>query len=163
MTDTSAVGTAATPEAGELDPNPSDTGGAVPENLPELDTDQGTGRQKGLRARAQAAEAERDSALATLSAVRMAEIRRLAGERLADPDDLLTFGSVSHADGFCGEDGLVDPALVAAEVEAVIENRPGLARAELKAPPRGYQQQGQFQPPPKSLPSRATWSKALGR
>lgn len=142
-----------TPEAtdpGELDP------GAAPDDQ----ADQETGRQKGLRARAQAAETERDTALALVESLRRAEVVRLVTDKLAQPDDLFVLGGAT-VDELVGEDGLIDPDKVAEAVDAVLEARPGLARAELLRPPRGYQQQGQFQPTSKTTPSRTGWGQVL--
>lgn len=160
MTDTSELqNTAETPEAGELDPN------LGRENLPDPgsdDTDQETGRQKGLRARAQQAEAERDTALALVDALRRAEIARLAADTLAVPSDLFTLGGVDVAD-LVDDDGHVDPEKVSEAVTALLETRPGLAVAELRKPPTGYQNSGQGQTPRWESESSATWGKLLSK
>ena len=82
------------------------------------------------RRRLREAETQRDALAGTLARLQSADVERLAGEHLAVPGDLFTFGT-ALAD-VLGEDGSVDAEKVTAATTALLAQRPGLA----KPPPR---------------------------
>ena len=66
-------------------------------------------------------------AQARIEALQTRELHRLAGEHLAQPEDLLTLGGVELAE-LLDEDGNVGPEAVAEAAAALVETRPGLAK-----------------------------------
>ncbi|KXX62300.1 hypothetical protein AZG88_29880 [Rhodococcus sp. LB1] len=56
-----------------------------------------------------------------------AEVERVAGEHLAMPGDLFSLSGNELAD-YLDDDGNVDPEKVAADVDAVLTERPGLRK-----------------------------------
>jgi hypothetical protein len=93
------------------------------------------------RIRAREAEAERDSAreeLATahvrIERMQRAEIERLASDHLAMASDLFSLSGNDVAD-YLNEDGDVDAEKVAADVAAILAERPGLKKG---LPVAGY-------------------------
>ncbi|MEH3155309.1 MAG: hypothetical protein PGN29_08135 [Gordonia paraffinivorans] len=125
------------------------------------------GRSRALRQRAQAAEADRNTAIAAADRLRSAEVARLASDRLANPADLTdaALGGVALADLSDPDTGLIDPQRVDDAVAAVLAVRPGLATAKLRTPAPGtYAQGGQFGSPPATVTQpKATWSAAFRR
>ncbi len=120
-----------------------------------------TGRAAKLRARARQAETERNTATALVEALRRAEVARLADDKLAEPSDLFEYSDTTPAD-LIDDDGLVDPDKVAEAVVALLETRPGLAKATLRKPtPGSYQNFGQFQPTHRPTRAKASWSDIL--
>lgn len=76
--------------------------------------------------------AERDSAREELAAateriarMQRAEVERLASAHLSHPEDLLTLSGNDVTD-YLTESGDIDPEKVAADVEAILAERPGL-------------------------------------
>lgn len=130
----------------DVEPDPTTDADLDPDGT-ETDVEQEpTGRAAKLRARAQQAETERDTATAMVDTLRRAEVARLAADKLAAPEDLFTYGDTTPAD-LVDDDGLIDPEKVTAAVDALLEARPGLAKAALRKPvPGTYANQGQFQP-----------------
>ncbi|MBU8808069.1 hypothetical protein KL953_04115 [Mycolicibacterium goodii] len=103
---------------------------------------------------------ERDAAREALAAAgkriaryQRAEIERLASERLAHPSDVLTLSGNDIAD-YLDDDGNVDPDKVAADIEAILSERPGLAKPLRAVDPS--QGRGGATPPP-----APTWSSLL--
>lgn len=62
---------------------------------------------------------------ARLAALQRAEVERLAGARLSHPEDLFTLSGNDVAD-YLDDNGNVDPDKVAADVAAILSERPGL-------------------------------------
>lgn len=101
------------------------------------DTDQTTEPEGGKASREAAryrvalreVEAERDALRSTVQAFRQAEVTRLAGQHLADPDDLFTIGK-AEVDALLAEDGTVDVAKVEAATTALLDARPYLMRED---------------------------------
>ncbi len=62
-----------------------------------------------------------------LAALQRAEVERLAADKLSQPSDLFSLSGNDLAD-YLNEDGAVDAAKVAADVAAVVAERPGLLR-----------------------------------
>ncbi|PYE19253.1 hypothetical protein DFR67_103164 [Williamsia limnetica] len=144
MTDTTTTDPAAQIDADDattLDPNTGTPG--IETDDQDDDTDPIESRK--YRKRAQVAESERDALAVKLAAVQRAEITRLATD-LADPTDLFEYGNLDLAEVTDVETGHVDPEAVARAQAELLEQRPGLARAELKKPvPGTYANAGQFQ------------------
>lgn len=80
------------------------------------------------------ARAERDALAARVEGMQRAEIERLAADALSVPGDLLSLSGNAVAD-YLTESGDVDAAKVAADVAAVLAERPGLQRPKH---PAGY-------------------------
>lgn len=78
------------------------------------------------RVRAKQAEARVEELAQRVARLQQAEVDRLASAQLSDPDDLRVFGT-TVAD-LVNEAGDLDPALVEAAVEALLERKPTLAR-----------------------------------
>jgi hypothetical protein len=70
---------------------------------------------------------KRSAAEARLTELRTWELERLAGEHLAQPEDLLSIGGHGLAD-FLTPEGWVDQDAVADAAVELIESRPGLAK-----------------------------------
>jgi hypothetical protein len=79
------------------------------------------------RRRLRETEAERDSLAQRVERMQRAEVERISAERLAEPDDLWTFGT-ALADVLT-DDGDVNADAVQAAVEALLTARPRLAKA----------------------------------
>ncbi len=73
------------------------------------------------------AETARDALQARLDTLLTGEARRLAGETLADPDDLFGVGGVKLND-LLDEAGNIDPGRIATATADLIGSRPRLAR-----------------------------------
>ncbi len=122
------------------------------------DDQEPTGRAARMRVRAQQAEAERDAATAMVDTLRRAEAERVAAGKLAVVADLWEYGGVTPAD-LADDTGLIDPAKVAAALDALLECRPGLAAAALRKPTPGtYANQGQHQPVQQSGRRKASFA-----
>lgn len=84
---------------------------------------------------------------ARVAQLQRAEVERLAGESLAMPGDLFSLSGNELAD-YLGDDGTVDPEKVAADVAAILAERPGLQK---QTHPVGYDpSQGRGGRPPKA-------------
>lgn len=138
----------------------------APENVSEsssgAEEDEAIIPERAQRRRAQAAEAERDALAETLHRVRVAEVHRLAADRVAVPGDLFDFGL--ELDEVLTEDGLIDPDKVSEAIDVVLETRPGLAAAQLIKGPRPieYKNSGQNQPTRKPTGKQANWQQVFG-
>lgn len=121
------------------------------------ETEQPTGRRAERQAR-QAAEERASRAEARVVALQSAEISRLAGAVLAQGADVLlpAVGGVELDDLLDPETGEVDPDLVRAAAEAVIEARPGLRAARRVSP--GSPDGGARQPAPRPT----GWADVIG-
>lgn len=95
----------------------------------------GSGEQnQGLVEARDRYRSERDAAREQVARFQLAEVERLAAESLAMPGDLFSLSGNTLAD-YLGEDGNVDPDKVAADVAAIVAERPGLLKPQ---PIRGY-------------------------
>ncbi|WP_092801490.1 hypothetical protein [Rhodococcus globerulus] len=91
-----------------------------------------TGSQKGnrearYRTERNAAREELTTAQARIERMQRVEVERIAGEHLSMPGDLLGLTGNEVAD-YLDDDGNVDSAKVAADVAAVLTERPGLRK-----------------------------------
>lgn len=100
------------------------------------------------------AREERDALAGRVERMQRTEIERLAADALAHPSDLFTLSGNTPAD-YLTDDGDVDPDKVAADVAAVIAERPGLGK---HAPAFDPSQGLGGKPRPKQVP---TWSALL--
>lgn len=121
---------ATSPENGAQTDADEQTG--TPEGGSTLKQENGSEAPKGNReARYRVERNEAREALsqaeARVLALQTRELHRLAGEHLAQPEDLLTLGGVELAE-LLDEDGNVDPEAVADAAADLIESRPGLAK-----------------------------------
>lgn len=119
--ETPVVETAQTPE----------TAAAVPADASVQDQPAGAA---GLAEARDRYRAERDTARADLTAatdriarLQRMEIERLAGTALAHADDLFSLSGNEPSD-YLDDNGDVDPSRVAADIEAILTERPGLRR-----------------------------------
>ncbi len=110
------------------------------------DRDEGASPADGGRAARDAAryrtqlretEAERDQLADRVDGLLRREVNRLAADRLAQADDLLALGPAALADLLDDETGTVDPAKVTAAVDALLEDRPGLRKVDVRRGPSG--------------------------
>lgn len=134
----------------EQGPPAAQVDGDEPTHLPE-----GDDPSKGLieardryRAERDQATTERDALAARVTGYQRSEVERLAGERLAHPSDVFTLSGNDVAD-YLDDDGNVDPDKVAADVAAILTERPGL----VKRSPYSDPSQGLGGSNPKSQPS----------
>lgn len=137
------------PASTEADESPS-VGVTTPEdpqNGPE-------GQNAGLVEARDRYRTERDSAREELAAAQAridrmhrAEVERLASDGLSHPADLFSLSGNGVAD-YLTEDGMVDPDKVAADVVAILAERPGLKRNA----PAYDQSQGRGGGKPKASP-----------
>ncbi|MDV8000757.1 hypothetical protein [Rhodococcus sp. IEGM 1408] len=125
-----------TPPAGtdpaEGTPTPPEGAGGKPESRQDR-------RDAQARERAEQLQTERDALAGRVATLQTREIEAIAANSLAQPTDLLALSGHSLAD-FTDEDGEIDPGLVAAAVEELIEARPGLAKGATM--PRKFQDWG---------------------
>ena len=92
----------------------------------------------GYRVKLREAEAERDALQVRVNAMLTKEIERLAAEGLSHPADIFTLSGNGPSD-YLNEDGDVDPEKVAADVAAILAERPGLGkRVSGYDPTQGY-------------------------
>lgn len=108
---------------------------------------------------------ERDSAREALTAaearivkLQRAEIERLAEGALSHPADVFTLSGNDVAD-YLNDGGEVDPEKVAADVAAILAERPGMG----KIPPAIDPSQGHGSPLPKGTPSFAAMIHSAAR
>lgn len=83
-------------------------------------------REQRYRLERNEAREERDAARAKIESLQTRQLHNLAGELLAQPEDIGLAGK--ELSEFLDEDGWLDPEAVTAAAEAVIEGRPGLAK-----------------------------------
>ncbi|BBX69412.1 hypothetical protein [Mycolicibacterium psychrotolerans] len=135
-----------------------------PEGLPE-GTDTGEqqdgsespgSKEARYRIRAREAETALAEAQSRIEAMNRRELERLAGEAgLSHPTDLLTL-SANEISDYLTEDGEIDPEKVAADVEAILTERPGLKKARRYVDPT----QGLGGKVP--MPKKPSWGSLLG-
>ncbi|CAN5549233.1 hypothetical protein BH11ACT6_BH11ACT6_29820 [soil metagenome] len=98
------------------------------------------------------AREELATAAARIEALHRREVERLAADVLSHPADLFSLSGNEVAD-YLTEDGDVDADKVAADVAAVLAERPGLRKqGRASDPSQGF---GGSPPPPKGSPSMA--------
>ena len=97
------------------------------EAAPEAEATPKGNREARYRVERNQAREERDALAARVEALQTRELHRLAGDHLAQPEDLLALGGVELAE-LLDDEGHVDPEAVAEAAAALIESRPGLAR-----------------------------------
>lgn len=109
---------------------PSDQGadGQTPDGEPEGGG--GNREAAGYRRRLRAAEGERDTLAGRIERYQRAEVERLAADRLAVPADVFGFGA--ELGDLLTPEGDVDGAAVAAAVDRLITDRPGLRKATVR-------------------------------
>lgn len=96
------------------------------------------------RTQLRAVESERDALVARVEAFQKADAERMAGETLANGEDLwLTGLSVDHV---LDDDGRVDPDVVAAKVQEITRERPHFARLKFGNIDQGPQGSGKPKP-----------------
>ncbi len=111
-----STGTGQTPEPGEPEGERDESGRDLNREA------------AGYRRRLRETEAERNQLRAQLDELQRAEVERLAGAAgLSAPSDVWTFGGAS-LDTLRGETGAIDADTVAGVVQAILKDRPGLAR-----------------------------------
>lgn len=84
-------------------------------------------REQRYRLELRATEAERDALAQRVERMQRAEVERLAADGLSHPADLFAMSGNDLAD-YLTEDGNVDAEKVAADVAAVLAERPGLRK-----------------------------------
>lgn len=115
-----------TPETGDVagdekkpttaDKKPDEQDGSDP-RIPELRRE-----AAGYRHKLRETEGERDALAEQVTAMRRAEVERLAGDRLADSGDLWRSGV--EVDQLLSDEGAPDPEKVGAVVEQLVKDRP---------------------------------------
>jgi hypothetical protein len=98
-----------------------------PQNGSEDDTAQKGNREARYRVERNEARAERDALAQRVERMQRAEVERLAADGLSHPADLFSLSGNELAD-YLTEDGDVDVEKVAADVAAVLAERPGLQK-----------------------------------
>ncbi|MFI2841700.1 hypothetical protein [Mycolicibacterium sp. PDY-3] len=101
---------------------------------------------------------ERDALATRIERMQRSEIERLAAGAMAHPGDLFTLSGNTPAD-YLTDDGDVDADKVAADVAAVLAERPGLSRNSPAFDPSQGTGGKPKQPPPPTL----TWASAFRR
>ena len=94
-------------------------------DAPEGDEDYKPPREKRYREERNEARQALAAAEARIAAMQLAEVLRLAGDSLAHPADLFSLSGNELAD-YLSDEGNVDPERVAADVDAILAERPGL-------------------------------------
>lgn len=151
--DTELTGPAdSTTDTTDLHPTGTDGTDTAPDDTEAPDANN---EAKKYRKRAQAAEAERDQLRTRLDTLQRAEVGRLAsthGEKIHNTEDLFEIGGVVLED-LKDDDGNLDPAKVAASLEALHTERPYLF-VEKRFP---NLMQGERD----TIKGRTTWASAL--
>lgn len=115
-----------TPETGaESNGEPQTVPGQGTDTTETSEAPQGN-REAKYRVERNEARAERDALAARVEALQLREVHRLAGETLANPEDLLTLSGKALADFLAPETGELDSELVAEAAAEVLASRPGL-------------------------------------
>lgn len=122
---TTAVDTSATDSDEHTDSGTSGTPDA--ENGSQADSAQKGNREARYRTERNAAREELAAAQARIDRMHRAEVERLAAAALSHPADLFSLSGNELTD-YLTEDGMVDPEKVAADVAAILQERPGLKR-----------------------------------
>lgn len=139
---------------GPPDPAPDPTEAQEAQDAPES----GNSEAARYRRRLRDAEAERDAHATRIEAFQRRDVARLAGETLAQPSDLFDVGGRDLAD-LLDDAGEVDADKVTMAAAALLESRPGLAKAKDQVWPAdtGQGRQGE------SFSPAASWAGLLGR
>jgi hypothetical protein len=111
--------------------NPTDATTDTPEApeteaAPEAEAAPKGNREARYRVERNEAREERDAALATVTSLQTRELHRIAGELLAQPEDIGLSGK-ELAD-FLTPEGWLDREAVAEAAAEIIDSRPGLAK-----------------------------------
>lgn len=131
--------------------DPPQDGAQPPADPPEG----GNSEAAKYRRRLRDTEAERDAHAARIEAFQRRDVARLAGESLAQPEDLFDVGGRDLAD-LLDDSGEVDPEKVSLASAALLESRPGLAKTkEQPWPGLGQGRVGE------SVASGASWAGLL--
>ncbi|MBS1692270.1 MAG: hypothetical protein JST91_08615 [Actinobacteria bacterium] len=119
------------------------------------DTTQGlVAARDRYRAERDASREELATAQARIATYQRAEIERLASQSLAYPSDLFTLSGNDVTD-YTDDAGAIDPAKVAADVAAILAERPGLTKlSPVIDPTQGH---GSRTP----APAQPTWGSLL--
>jgi hypothetical protein len=133
----------------ESEPTTEETPGE-PQSPAETDAPKANSEAR-FRQERNAAREELLTANGRIERMQRAEVERLASEHLSMPGDVFSLSGNELAD-YLTEDGEVDAEKVAADVAAVLAERPGLRRNALAVDPT----QGTGGAPAKSSP--ASWS-----
>ncbi|MGV0906977.1 hypothetical protein [Mycobacterium novum] len=142
-------------QAGSVPPAGDQT--STPEGNDTGEPDNGSQRPKRearYRVERNEARAERDALAQRVEQFQRAEVERLAAETMSQPADLFSLSGNALAD-YLTEDGDVDPDKVAADVAALLAERPGLRK---QSPPLDPSQGSGGQPVAKREP---TWGALL--
>jgi hypothetical protein len=98
---------------------------------PEIDSTteepQKSNKEARYRVERNEARAERDALAERVQRMQRAEVERLASDALSHPGDLFSLSGNELAD-YLNEDGDVDAEKVAADVTAILAERPGLRK-----------------------------------
>lgn len=132
-TDPNAQPSQQPPEGGGQQPPPEDPTRTDLSTLPDdVRGYIGSLRQEAAdhRTARREAEQERDGLRERVEASDRADVERMVGDRLASVED---FWLTTQLDDLRGENGQVDPELVTAAVEKVVEERPHWAKQQRRA------------------------------
>ncbi|MCV7150681.1 hypothetical protein [Mycolicibacterium pyrenivorans] len=141
-------------EQNPVSPEQSDPDGqtATPQGGSTADAENGNEkpmpREQRYRLQLREAEGQRDALQARVDAMNRREVERLAADGMSHPADLFSLSGNDLAD-YLTEDGDVDAEKVAADVAAILAERPGLR----KMTPGYDPSQGLGGRPPKGSPS----------
>lgn len=113
------------PEGAAPPADPPQDGDQPPADPPES----GNSEAAKYRRRLRDTEAVRDAHAARIEAFQRRDVSRIAGETLAQPSDLFDVGRRELAD-LLDDDGEVDEEKVNLASAALLESRPGLAKAK---------------------------------
>lgn len=142
------------PEGAALPADPPEDGEQPPADPPEG----GNSEAAKYRRRLRETEAQRDAHAARIEAFQRRDVARIAGETLAQPTDLFDVGGRELAD-LLDDDGEVDEEKVSLAAAALLESRPGLAKAKEQPWPAAMGQGRQGE----SFSPAASWAGLLGR
>lgn len=127
----------------------------TPETDSTTEEPQKSNKEARYRVERNEARAERDALAERIQRMQRAEVERLASDALSHPADLFSLSGNELVD-YLNEDGDVDAEKVAADVAAILAERPGLR----KVTPGYDPSQGLGGPAPKS--ASPSWEALLG-
>lgn len=156
-TDADTVGAAGKPSTGSS-PGPDDSSSSDDTTGTDDTGSAPNAEAARYRTRLRATETERDTLAGRVDTLQQREAERLVADRLAQPGDLLGFGA-TLADVLDADTGDVDPDRVDTLVDALLAERPGLAKVQPRPRPRPDGGQGQAAG---TAPARS-WSEVLKR
>lgn len=113
-------------DRGDETPDVGTSGIPEPQNGSESDQEPKGNREARYRVERNEARTERDALAETLTALQTRELHRLAGEHLANPEDIDLAGN--DLSFYLTPEGWVDTDAVAEAAESVLSSRPGLSR-----------------------------------